>query len=303
MNFNLTQYMLPLFLAGSTLAALASNTSNDPLSDTTGSDVNVSTTSATQDLSESVIDCLQINTLMGSRIASIMPNFYQLAILSSAGSKGRQFVYEMMGIELPFHLLSSRKRKDPLPSNNFDNNTQTHLTFLDGMTTIYIDYTAALDFEPVRGLSKLLVLKDRGTPISLVVNNSENETTIRADFLAGCTGLTSLDLSPLSNVRSIANSFLVGCTGLTTLDLSPLSQVTNIAHAFLVDCTGLTKLDLSPLSQVTKIGHDFLDGCTGLTTLDLSPLSQVKDIGERFLEGCTGLTDVDLSPVSNAIQK
>ena len=68
-------------------------------------------------------------------------------------------------------------------------------------------------------------------------------------------------------------SFLTGCHGLTSLNLSPLSQVTEVPGFFLSGCCGLTSLDLSPLSQVTELSVSFLSGCSGLTKLDLSPLS------------------------------
>ncbi|MBP9752617.1 MAG: leucine-rich repeat domain-containing protein [Proteobacteria bacterium] len=126
-----------------------------------------------------------------------------------------------------------------------------------------------------------------------------NVTNIRSHFLSYCSGLTALDLSPLSNVRSIGESFLYQCTGLTALDLSPLSNVREIGHYFLFGCSGLTALNLTPLSNVREIGSYFLFGCSGLTALDLSPLSNVTNIGSFFLYECTGLTALDLTPLSN----
>ena len=99
------------------------------------------------------------------------------------------------------------------------------------------------------------------------------------------------------NVVETPEAFLEGCSGLTALDLSPLSQVTAVKHAFLAGCSGLTTLDLSPLSQVTKVQGSFLGGCTGLTALDLSPLSQVIEVQEPFLQGCTGIDAVYYPPL------
>ena len=70
-----------------------------------------------------------------------------------------------------------------------------------------------------------------------------------------------------ANITRTPAKFLEGCTGLTALDLSPLSQVTEVQWCFLRGCTGLTTLDLSPLSQVTEVQWGFLEGCTGLTAL------------------------------------
>jgi hypothetical protein len=117
-------------------------------------------------------------------------------------------------------------------------------------------------------------------------------------LLLGCSGLTTLDLSPLSQVTEVQESFLEGCSGLTTLDLSALSKVTEVKGFFLQDCSSLTSLDLSPLSQVTLVKGFFLAGCSGLTTLDLSPLSQLTLFPGLFLMGCSGLTTLDLSPLS-----
>ena len=55
------------------------------------------------------------------------------------------------------------------------------------------------------------------------------------------------------NVAKTPLAFLKGCTGLTALDLGPLSQVTGVQREFLAGCTGLTALDLGPLSQVTEV--------------------------------------------------
>ena len=73
------------------------------------------------------------------------------------------------------------------------------------------------------------------------------------------------------NITRIPTSFLKNCTGLTSLDLSPLSQVTKVQWGFLHGCTGLTALDLSPLSQVTKVQGVFLQGCTGINDVNNPP--------------------------------
>ena len=127
-----------------------------------------------------------------------------------------------------------------------------------------------------------------------------NVTRIGEEFLSG-TGLTVLDLSPLSRITRIGERFLVSCARLTALDLTPLSNVTHIDEDFLSDCESLTELDLSPLRHVTEVGY-FLTGCRSLTKLDLSPLSNVTHIASCFLTGCSGLTELDLAPLSNVTQ-
>jgi len=63
------------------------------------------------------------------------------------------------------------------------------------------------------------------------------------------------------------DSFLWGCSGLTSVDLSSLSQVTTIGHHFLYGCSGLTSADLSSLSHVANIGIHFMGGCIGLRSV------------------------------------
>ncbi|MBQ0098892.1 MAG: leucine-rich repeat domain-containing protein [Oscillospiraceae bacterium] len=125
-------------------------------------------------------------------------------------------------------------------------------------------------------------------------NGCEHITTIGTNFLYQCSGLTSLDLSPLQNVTSIGNYFLYGCAGLTSLDLSPLQNVTSIGNYFLRNCSSLTSLDLSPLNNVTNTGTYFLAQCSKLTSLDLSPLQNVTYIGNYFLQNCRALISLKL---------
>ena len=112
-------------------------------------------------------------------------------------------------------------------------------------------------------------------------------------FLSGSTGLTTVDLSPLSLVSEIHEGFLGFCTSLTELDLGPLSNIKEVPAGFLTS-TALTEIDLSPLSQVTMVHGPFLEGCGGLTSIDLSPFSQVMEFEDGFLER----TDIDV--VENA---
>ena len=86
-----------------------------------------------------------------------------------------------------------------------------------------------------------------------------------------------------------------GCSGLTSLDLSPLdTQNVTYMYAMFYDCSGLTSLDLTPLDtkNVTDM-HSMFYGCSGLTSLDLTPLdtSKVTDMTYMFA-GCSGLTSL-----------
>lgn len=118
---------------------------------------------------------------------------------------------------------------------------------------------------------------------------------IISSFLNSSSGLTSLDLNPLSKMTNIRDTFLSNCSGLTSIDMSSLNQVTLIGSHFLAHCNGLTNLDLSSMKQITSIESYFFYSCKNLTNLDLSSLNQVTTIGACFLANCNKLTNVNLS--------
>ncbi len=77
-----------------------------------------------------------------------------------------------------------------------------------------------------------------------------------------------------------------GCTGLTSLTLNKVKNVK--AYAF-QGCTGLTSLTLN---EVESIGEYAFQGCTGPTSLTLN---EVESIGECAFQGCTGITSLTLN--------
>ena len=103
--------------------------------------------------------------------------------------------------------------------------------------------------------------------------------------------LKGLDTSNVTNM----NYMLAGCSSLTSLDLSNLdtSNVTSMESMF-DECSSLTSLDLSNFntSNVTNM-RSMLSGCSSLTTLDLSSFdtSNVTSMTYMF-SGCSSLKDV-----------
>jgi len=158
------------------------------------------------------------------------------------------------------------------------------------------------DFNFVKKIPKLshlnCKLKDNKIT-SIDLSPLSNVKSIGDYFMEGCTDLTSIDLSELSKVESIGYNFMNDCPKLTSIDLSPLSNVIEIKSSFMNRCTGLTSIDLSGLSKVESIGYNFMNDCPKLEQIDLSPLSNVKSIGDDFMNKCTGLTSIDLSGLSN----
>ena len=99
----------------------------------------------------------------------------------------------------------------------------------------------------------------------------------------GCSGLTSLDLTPLNTAKvTNMNSMFAKCSGLTSLDLTPLdtANVTNMGYMF-YQCSGLTSLDLTSFNtaKVTNMGYMFYQ-CSGLTTLKTG--ATFKFIGTNY---------------------
>ena len=123
-------------------------------------------------------------------------------------------------------------------------------------------------------------------------------------MFSDCSGLTSLDLTPLetakvTNMRNMFNS----CSGLTSLDLTPLNtaNVTDMSYMF-SNCYRLTSLDLTPLDTANATDMSYMfSSCSGLTSLDLTPLETAKVTNMRnMFSGCYRLTSLDLTPLDTA---
>ena len=171
-----------------------------------------------------------------------------------------------------------------------------HYETIDGM--LFLDLDSIFDqngkyiddHEKYKKLKSIKIILFRTQTHPIKIGNG---------FLSRCSNLTSIDLSPLSNVTSTGNRFLSNCSNLTSIDLSPLSNVTSIRNGFLNGCSKLESIDLSPLSNVTSIGDWFLSNCSNLTSIDLSPFSNVTSIGNFFLSGCSNLTTIIINDELN----
>ena len=168
------------------------------------------------------------------------------------------------------------------------------------------------------------------TTITGIGNLKTDEVTNMASMFAGCSHLTSLDVSGFetANVTNMASMFdgcfcltsldvsefetanvtdmgsmFYGCSGLMSLDVSRFdtSKVTNMFFMFFC-CSGLTSLDVSGFetANVTNMTSMFAR-CSGLTSLDVSGFetANVTEMASMF-EGCSGLTSLDLSGFDTA---
>ena len=126
-------------------------------------------------------------------------------------------------------------------------------------------------------------------------------------FMLSCWSLCTVDLrGMMQSVTKIGDQFLPECSGITTLDLAPLSGVTEIGDFFLVACSALTSLDLTPLvDNLNRIGNAFLYDCAALESIkslslliarircgelqdsdDFSHPKRTLIVGNDFLGGC-----------------
>ncbi|CCY94186.1 pF03382 family protein [Firmicutes bacterium CAG:884] len=120
------------------------------------------------------------------------------------------------------------------------------------------------------------------------------------EIFAGCSSLTSLDLSSFntSNVTDMVEIF-AGCSSLTSLDLSNFntSNVTNMQGMF-SGCSSLTSLDLNSFNtlSVTDMSYMFYD-CSSLISLDLSGFNALIGdlLNSRTFSSCTSLKYLDIS--------
>ena len=109
----------------------------------------------------------------------------------------------------------------------------------------------------------------------------------------GCTSLTSLDLSGLTDVSGSygMNYAFCGCTSLTSAAFPNLTDVSGsygMSYAF-YSCTGLTSLDLSALETISDSGMSYAFYGTGVTSLDLPSLTS---LGQQALYCNTTLTKI-----------
>lgn len=125
--------------------------------------------------------------------------------------------------------------------------------------------------------------------------NTENVTSMSAMF-AGCTNLTSLDVSKFrtQNVTDMYGMF-AGCNSLTSLDVSKFDtrNVTSMEDMF-CGCSSLTSLDVLNFDtqNVTKMSGMFY-GCINLISLDVSNFDtqNVTAMAVMFLN-CNILTTI-----------
>ena len=89
------------------------------------------------------------------------------------------------------------------------------------------------------------------------------------------------------------HTFLGGCSSITSIDLSGLSQVTNIVCRFLYGCSSVTSIDLgaapSPATPSMRDIDDFVRRYSWATTRDYRGWFYQLPVGEDLrVSGCGG---------------
>lgn len=141
-----------------------------------------------------------------------------------------------------------------------------------------------------------------------------NCTSLGSKAFCGCTSLTSIDIS---NVTNISNQCFSASTALTTIG-NFNTQITSIPFGCFDSCTSLVINDLnlpnlvtlnpysfkntkvkqvSDLGTITSVQVQAFYGCTQLTSAILP--NTVTSIGDGAFYGCTSLPSVDLSNVTS----
>ena len=130
------------------------------------------------------------------------------------------------------------------------------------------------------------VITGYASPTSVTVASTVED--IAEGALAGCTTLTSIDLSATS-ITQIPESAFAGCSNLATVIL-PSTCTTIGANAF----AGCTKLVTLTASGVTTVGNDSFRACSALTTHP----STIRAAG-AFSFAQSGVTSVDLTGMTS----
>ncbi len=119
----------------------------------------------------------------------------------------------------------------------------------------------------------------------LTTINVEKLETLAAEAFKGCSSLTELNFSSLTQIGTSGNyddgtQAFAGCENLVSINLGSLTVVPNNTFS---NCTSLETVIIS---TITEIGNYAFEGCTALTTIDLK---QTTFIGNYAFVNCTNL--------------
>ncbi|OUN73349.1 hypothetical protein B5G12_07440 [Faecalibacterium sp. An58] len=111
-------------------------------------------------------------------------------------------------------------------------------------------------------------------------------------------GLTKINLSGCTSLKSIGDSAFQNCTSLETVLLP--ERLAEIGVQAFYGCKSLTSIDLHN-TQVKTIGNNAFIECTSLETITLP--STVTEIGGCAFQNCSGLENITFYTVPNTIER
>jgi hypothetical protein len=128
------------------------------------------------------------------------------------------------------------------------------------------------------------------------ISSFSNVEKIGCNFLGNCENLRELNLGVFGSgkIRIIQAGFCAGCTSLTSVDVSPLAKnVRHLPNSFFARCRSLkTIVGLEHFGgRLASVGANFLEG-TAIEEIDLSFMENVDRVDMNFLLGCVLLTSI-----------
>jgi hypothetical protein len=123
--------------------------------------------------------------------------------------------------------------------------------------------------------------------------------------LSDCSGLESIILKDLSNLRSIGATFCY-YSKIKRVDLIGLENLETIENNFLNNNEILESINFYGLPKLTTIGNEFLKESKKITTINFAGLASVRTIGKDFMKFCDGIKShqgrvntFDITPLTN----
>lgn len=123
-----------------------------------------------------------------------------------------------------------------------------------------------------------------------------NSLTLGEYAFAGCTDLTSVNISSVHNISYGSHCF-DGDTSLETVVLSP--KTTSIPSYCFNNCTSLRSIIIP--ATCTSIGDYAFNGCTALEEVIFANDSTLNSIGVRAFMGCTSLVNITVPSTVTSI--
>jgi hypothetical protein len=192
----------------------------------------------------------------------------------------------------------------------------------------------SIDFSKCTGLTRIGASAFYScTSLKTVALSNTKLTTIGAAAFNSCGNLTTMDLSPvaptLQSIGSVSDTpptnssggVFAGCTKLSTVNLSDCTQLKTIGDYAFYNCSQFTdavnltnskdnlqkigsnafnlsriiSLNLKECTKLETIGNSAFASCTALTTADLSECKELTAISDSTFMTCTSLATADLS--------